>query len=204
MKISNLLLKNQRIEYEKKLENLRTLKSTKGRSAAVFSLRAKVLGEKKVRQEAAAVEDPVTKVIIYDAENVKDTSLEYLKNLLSNRKPKEEYEKDLRIINLLHDRRMTEDIEEDNELTKDDFHDLMKKLQKNNKNKYKFILQAGTSFRKCLYKLYKLTWDSEMKPTQWENTVAHQLYKGKGEKSKLSNYRFIHTKGKTPRDLNTL
>ena len=42
-------------------------------------------------------------------------------------------------------------------------------------------------------------WDSELKPPQWENTIAHQLYKGKNEMSKLSNYRFIHTKQEIPK-----
>ena len=199
MKISDLLLKKQRIEYEKKLDNLKTLKNTKGKSAAVFNLKARVLGEKKVRQEAAAVEDPVTKELIYDAENIKATALEYLSNLLKNRKPKEGYEKDLKVVNILHERRMAEDTEEDNDLTKDDFCDLMKKLKKNNKNKYKFILQAGASFHKCLFKLFKMTWESEIKPAKWENTIAHQLYKGKGEKAKLSNQRFIHTKDENPK-----
>ena len=44
-----------------------------------------------------------------------------------------------------------------------------------------------------------MTWDSETKPSVWENTIAHQLYKGKGEKSQLSNHRFIHTKDEVPK-----
>ena len=42
-------------------------------------------------------------------------------------------------------------------------------------------------------------WDSEIKPAQWESTIAHQLYKGVGPKSKLSNYRFIHIKDEDPK-----
>ena len=33
----------------------------------------------------------------------------------------------------------------------------------------------------------------------WENTVCHQLYKGKGEKQDFSNQRFIHTKEDVPK-----
>ena len=44
-----------------------------------------------------------------------------------------------------------------------------------------------------------MTWEYEAKPTQWENTIAHQLYKGKGEESKLSNHHFIHTKEEDPK-----
>ena len=44
-----------------------------------------------------------------------------------------------------------------------------------------------------------MVWESESKPAQWEQTVAHQLYKGVGVKSSLSNYRFIHTKDENPK-----
>ena len=73
----------------------------------------------------------------------------------------------------------------------DDFCDMLKNLKKNNKEKYRFILKAGSSFLKCLFKLFKLMWDSEVKPGKWENTIAHQLYKGKHEMFKLGNYCFI-------------
>ena len=198
-KISDHLLKNQRSEYEKKLENLKTLQNTKGRSAAIFNLKAKVIGEKKVQQEATSIEDPITGEIIFDTNQIKATSLNYLKNLLKNREPKEEYKNDMKVINILHEERTKEDVEEVNDLTHDDFSRLMKHLEKNNKSKYKFILKAGESFKKCLFKLFKITWETETKPQQWENTIAHQLFKGVGEKSKLSNHRFIHTKQENPK-----
>ena len=46
-KIASLLIEKQRNEYEKKLKALNTLKTTKGKSAAVFDLKAKILGYKK-------------------------------------------------------------------------------------------------------------------------------------------------------------
>ena len=92
-----------------------------------------------------------------------------------------------------------EDVEEVNELTHDDFSRLMKHLEKKNKSKYKFILNAGESFKKCLFKVFKITWETETKPWQWENIIAHQLFKGVGEKSKLNNHRFIHTKQENPK-----
>jgi hypothetical protein len=51
----------------------------------------------------------------------------------------------------------------------------------------------------CLFKLFKMIWDCESKPIQWEKTLAHQLYKGVGVKSNLSHYRFIHTKDENPK-----
>jgi hypothetical protein len=197
-RIANLLLHKQRIEYEKKLENLKLLKNSKGKSAAVYGLKAKILGDKKVRQEAIAIEDPDTKNLVFDAEEIKSTSLAYLKKLLTNRKPKDEYNNDIQVINLVHQIRMDDEVEESEDLTISDFSNLLKNLIKN-KTKYKFILKAGASFQKCLFKLFRITWVQEIKPTQWEDTIAHQLYKGAGEKCKLSNQRFIHTKEEIPK-----
>ena len=141
------------------------------------------------------VEDPSTEEIIFEAKKIKSTSLNYLKNLLTNREPKEEYEKDIKVIRMLHKKRMKEknDIVEE-KLSQEDFDSLIKILKKKSKSKYKFILFGGKSYHKCLFQLFNLIWYNETKPSQWENTIAHQLYKGKGVKSKLSNYRFIHTK----------
>ena len=198
-KISDLLIQKQRIDYEKKLETLNNLKNSKGRSAAVFKLRSQILGLKKVRQEAAAIEDPATNTLVFENDEIKSVSLNYLKDLLTNREPKAEYKSDLKVIHMVHKARMNEVVEDDDDLTYDDFCDMLKNLKKNNKEKYRFILKAGSSFLKYLFKLFKLMWDSEVKPGQWENTIAHQLYKGKNEMCKLSNYRFIHTKEEIPK-----
>ena len=197
-RIGKLLLQKQRAEYEKKLSNLQNLKNLKGSSAASFNLKAKILGEKKVRQEAIAIEDPATKSLVFDFEEIKSTSLAYLKNLLTNRSPKEDFKNDIKVVNIIHQIRMIEETKESDDLTHTDFDDLLKNLKKN-KMKYNFILKGGASYQTCLFKLFKITWGQEIKPTQWENTIAHQLYKGVGEKSKLSNQRFIHTKEEVPK-----
>ena len=199
-KISDLLISNQRKEYERKLVELKSLKESKGGSAATFRLRAKILGEKKEKQESVVVEDPSTEEIIFEAKKIKSTSLNYLKNLLTNREPKEDYENDIKVIRMLHKKRMKEknDIVEE-KLSQEDFDSLIKILKKKSKSKYKFILFGGKSYHKCLIQLFNLIWYNETKPSQWENTIAHQLYKGKGVKSKLSNYRFIHTKNEDPK-----
>ena len=198
-KIAEVLIQKQRCEYEKKLIALKTLKTTKGKSAAVFNLKAKILGGKKDKQEAVVIEDPNTKELLFEPDKIKETSLNYLKDLLKNREPKDDYKNDIEIINIMHQVRMEEKIDEDEKFTEKDFGDLLKHLQKNNKSKYKFILKSGFSYQKCLYKLFKMVWENETKPRQWDNTVAHQLYKGVGVKSNLSHYRFIHTKNENPK-----
>jgi hypothetical protein len=181
-------------EYEKKLESLKSVKVSKGKSAAVFTLKAKILGDKKSKQEAVVIEDPINKELLFDADKIQESSLSYVKNLLKNREPKDDYKTDIEIVNIMHKIRMEEEVDNAEQFTIDDFSNLLKKLQKDNKMKYKFILKSGLSYHKCLYKLFKMVWESESKPAQWEQTVAHQLYKGVGVKSSLSNYRFIHTK----------
>ena len=41
------------------------------------------------------MENPENEELIFDAEKIKSVSLNYLTNLLKNREPKEEYEKEL-------------------------------------------------------------------------------------------------------------
>ena len=67
-----------------------------------------------------AVEDPSTEGMLYDVEKIKNASLNYLKDLLTNREPKEGYENDLKVIRLLHSKRMNEEIDNDEEFSKDD------------------------------------------------------------------------------------
>ena len=198
-RIAEILIQKQRIEYEKKLKDLNTLKNTKGISAAVFNLKSKVLGEKKTKQEAVVIDNPVTGLPMFKAEEIKEASINYLKNLLENREPKEEYNSDIKVLNIIHERRMQEDHLDDDEFNHDDFSELLKILQKKNKSKYKFILKSGVDYQKCLFKLFSMVWDTEQKPRQWEFTIAHQLFKGSGLKSALANYRFIHTKDENPK-----
>ena len=94
----------------------------------------------------------------------------------------------MKVIKIVHERRMNENCEgEEDDLTMNDYRSVIKNLQKKNKTKYKFILKAGKGLDRCLFRLFKMTWECEAKPTQWENTIARHFYKGKGEQSKLSN-----------------
>ena len=139
-KIAELLIQNQRTDYERKLATLKDLKNTKGKSAAVFNLKAKVLGGKKANQEAVVIKDPITKELVFEAEKIQETSLNYLKNLLTNKEPKDDYKKDLKVINIMHEVRMEENVKDDEQFTNEDCGNLLKHLHKNNKSKYKFIL----------------------------------------------------------------
>ena len=54
--VMNTIQSNQ---YERELKNLIEMKSVKGRSAAIFDLRDKVLGKKKTQQDAVVIINPV-------------------------------------------------------------------------------------------------------------------------------------------------
>ena len=54
----------------------------------------------------------------------------------------------------LHEIRADE-LQNDTELTEDDFKKLLKQLSKKNKDKYQFILKAGKSFHNFLFLLYR-------------------------------------------------
>ena len=80
----NILRLGHFIEYDKKLKALNTLKRTKGKSTAIFDLKARILGEKKVQQEAVVMENPENEDLIFDAEKIKSVSLNYLTTLLKS------------------------------------------------------------------------------------------------------------------------
>ena len=59
--ITEEVLSNQRKQLEKELSALKKMKNEKRKSAVIFNLRDKVIGQKKVTQEATTMKDPVTK-----------------------------------------------------------------------------------------------------------------------------------------------
>ena len=198
-KITEQLLANQRKEFEKELKDLKDIQKKKGKSAAIFNLKEKVIGQKKAGQEATIMKDPKTKDILTSRTKIKEASLDYCVELLTNRSPKEEYKKEIEIKDEIHTIRMEEQIENDVEFTEKIFFDSINELKKKNKKKYEFIIQSGKSFKDALFKLFDLVWRSEEKPEQWRRTVIIQLYKGKGEKNEFGNQRNIHTKLDIPK-----
>ena len=203
-KISGKLLVKQREEYEAKLEHLKTLKKEKGRSAAIFKLKEKVLGSAKDGMESVSMNDPVSGKMICDPGELKSASVSYLSNLLTNREPKDEYKQHIEILKQLHAVRMSEEISTSDILTRKDFDDMLKNLKKKKAEKYKFTLKGGKSYVEALFYLYKRVWETEEKPLSWEKTNCTMLYKGKGSKNEFGNQRFIHSKEEIPKSFETL
>ena len=191
-RIADKLLQKQRKEYEDKLEYLKLVKKEKGKSAAIFKLKEKILGSRKDGMESVSMNDPVSGHMICNPEELKKASVDYLSKILTNRAPKEEYKQNLYILKQLHATRMSEEDTTEEELTEKDFQNMLKKMKKKKADKYKFTLNGGESYQKTLFCLYKKVWATEEKPIAWEKTSCTMLYKQKGNKSEFSNQRFIH------------
>ena len=125
---------------------------------------------------------------------IRKVCLEYCKDLLTNRLPKDKFKEDVQLKVDVHARRMKEVLEEDIDFSNELFEKSLKALRKKNSHKYDFILKAGKSAKLGLYNLFENVWNSECEPDQWRDTHIIQLYKGKGSKDDLSNQRNIHTK----------
>jgi hypothetical protein len=143
----------------------------------VFKLKAKVTGEKKEAAEAMAIKDPVTGDMIYESDEIRNASLKYCKTLLKDKKPDDDYALDVKVRELLHDARMSELVENDEheDFTIEVFTNMMDKLKKKSQAKYKYILQAGNSFKDALFRMFRNVWEQERRPSQWKSTTIIQL-----------------------------
>ena len=203
-KIAEKLLEKQRKDYEVKLDYLTEVKRVKGKSAAIFKLKDKIVGSKKEGMESVSMNDPISGDMICDPEELKRVSVAYLSNLLTNRDPKDEYKQNLQILKLLHEQRMTEECVDEEDLTEKDFKEMIKKLKKKKAEKYKFTLHGGKSYLDALYCLYLKVWMNEEKPMSWEKTNCTMLYKGKNSINEFGNQRFIHSKEEIPKCFESL
>ena len=142
-KLAEALHELNKANYEKEIRSLTTVKNAKGISAAVFRLKEKVVGPKQCAVDAVVVEDPETGEIVDDPGKIKEVTLNYCKNLLTDRNPKPGYEEIHERKKALHSARMNEKIEDDLEtLNWSQFQAALRKVSMKHSEKYKFILNA--------------------------------------------------------------
>ena len=193
--ISTQLEKKRKEILEKQIINLKNVKNKKGKTAAIFQLKDSVVGSKKVEQEATVIMDPITKCEVDSVEDIKRVSLNYCKELLTNRSPNFGFEDTVELKNEIHELRMNELIPENEcELSIAMFDGALRRLSLKNPKKYEFILKGGKSLIDALFYLFQKVWSSENIPAGWKKSSIVQLYKGKGSTVDLNNYRNIHTK----------
>ena len=150
-KITMELLSNQRAKLEKELSLLKDMRAKKGKSSAIFHLKDKVIGKKKVAQEATTMKHPKTKIELTRTKDIKEASINYCVDLLTNRKPKAGYEEDILLKNRIREVRMEEVIENDVVFNKSIFNKSLQELKKKNKKKYEFIINGGNSLKDAIF-----------------------------------------------------
>ena len=94
-KISGELREKQSKQLKREFENLLSKKSKKGKSAAVFSLREKILGKKKAPEEPTAIINPNNNEIVFKPSEILRLSVEHCQKLLKNNEPKDDFRDDL-------------------------------------------------------------------------------------------------------------
>ena len=85
------------------------------------------------------------------------------------------------------------------ELTFNMFNSALRELWTTKKEKYKFTINAGNSYKSALFHLFQLVWKEEKLPEGWMKTSLLQLYKSKGDFRDLGNWRNIHLKDEIPK-----
>ena len=94
---------------------------------------------------------------------------------------------------------MNEDTDQETNIDKNDFDNVLHKFKLKNKQAYHFITKAGTGFQNSMYKLCKRFIYEEHFPEVFSETTLKQLWKRKGKREILDNHRYIHLKEWKPR-----
>ena len=128
-------------------------------TAAIFKIKEKIVGSQSARQEATVLIDPKSKSKseVTTPEDIKRVSLQYCVDLLTNRKPKEDYMEEVWLKDMVHLIRMEEIYEDDmHVLTKDRFEKTYTTLSKKPGSKYQFIMKGGQAVKAALFRLCQL------------------------------------------------
>jgi hypothetical protein len=201
-KIVKELLRNQYNTMEAEINKLKEGKF--GRVTNVFKMKEIVAGAKKRPQEAHTVLDVETKNLIVSTEEIKRVTLNHVMNTFKRVAPHEDVKLIVIMVSEAHDKRMIEGVEEEMEITEDDFGELVGKLEKKKKKSSDFLLKAGKKFKIVVFKLCRRLIQAEVFPERFFETVLHQLWKKKSPKENLGNHRFIHVKDWLPKCVEAL
>ena len=122
-RINNKIIEYQLKDYEKKLKCLKQLKTEKGKSAAVFKLKEKIVGSKKVGQEAVSMKDPISGDLIVDNAELKEASV-------SNQSPLDNFKEEFEAMEALHEIGMKEDFNTDSSISEEDYGMFLEQIAK--------------------------------------------------------------------------
>ena len=107
------------------------------------------------------MKDPNTQEVLTKRKYIKEASLKYCVDLLTNRTAETGFEEDVRLKDLVHEVRMAEDPDDDIKFSPEIFENSLQELKKKNKDKYEFVLKSGSDLKLALFKIFNLVWTYE-------------------------------------------
>ena len=177
----------RRKQYDDMEEEINKIKLAKyWPSTNVFKMKEIVAGPKKSQQEPHAVKDAETEELVVGTEEIKKVTLKHCINSLKNNNPEEEVKHIVELVNKVHDSRMREVNTEDDDISLEDFKEVVDKIEKKQKKSYDFLTKTGEGFKNSIFLLCKRIIREEVIPTKFFETTLHQLWKSKFPKEDLS------------------
>ena len=188
-------IEEQERKAEEEIEDIKQMKLSKVRK--VWEIRKRILGGKKSELQASAIINPVTEKLVVSKNKIKEVTLNYCKETLTNNIPDEAYEHDRKKERFEQEiRNCTETFQ----ISKDTFNMTISKFKRSRKRNYDFLVKAGKGFQNSVLKFCKVMIEEEKYPESFKKTTLHMIFKGgRGRKEKLSDSRFIHSKNWFPR-----
>ena len=197
------LIKKQSAKLEEQILQIKS--QNLGRVGNVFKMRDAINGPKKGGQEATAIRNPQNNELIVSNEEIKEVTLKYCVDNLTKQPEDSSVVKGLEIKRFLHELRMEEADDEEFDICKEDFGEVINKFAKKKSKSYDFLLKAGNNFKESIYRLCRKMILNEHFPHGFRKTVLFMIWKQKAPAEVLSNNRFIHMKdGYLPRTCEAL
>ena len=96
--------------------------------ARIFKLKQKIVGNKKAGQEPTAIRDPETEDLVVSPKGIRNTTLKYCVNNLSNNKMSKNVESISKFKEILHDMKMRDDTRDDFFVEDEEFNEVVKEF----------------------------------------------------------------------------
>ena len=172
----------RRKHYEDMEEEINRLKLAKyGRATSVNKMKEVVAGPKKSTQEPHAILDKETNELVVGNEQIRKVILKHCLDSLENSEPDKDVKQLVKLVNAVHDTRMEEhdNVNEDVDVSKEEFEEVVNRIEKKKKKSYDFLTRAGDAFKDSMFQLCRRLIKEEQSPKRFFDTRLHQLWKGK-------------------------
>ena len=161
-------------------------------NSKMYKMKSVINGPKNRKQERMAINDPVTKELLVNEEEIKKASLLHNIKILTKNEPQEQDKDLIKEKELKHKEIMEMDDKDEWELTHELYDKVTKKIQEKNKKMFDLYNKAGDDYKYAIYQYMKKLIKSEDVPRVFLDTTLTQIWKGKGSALDLNNMRFIH------------